>query len=281
MNIGIGLPIGDPGLLITWARRADAGPFTSLGLLDRVVYDNPEPLAALAVLAGATARLRVQTEVLLAPTRDTVLLAKQAATIDRMTRGRLVLGLGVGTRADDYAAVGADMRTRGRRLDEQLAAMRRLWSGADHGDGIGPVGPRPARQGGPEVLLGGFQPAALERVARWADGYLAAAPVPMVADLFDTVRKAWRHHGRDGAPRLVAQVSVALGPERVIDEARTALLDYYAFTGMADRMAAGLLTTPTAIRAAITALADLGADEVVLYCYGPDPDQVDRLADVV
>ncbi|POX64438.1 LLM class flavin-dependent oxidoreductase [Streptomyces sp. Ru62] len=281
MNIGIGLPIGDPGLLTTWARRADAGPFSSLGLLDRVVYDNPEPLAALAVLAGATSRIRVQTEVLLAPTRDTVLLAKQAATIDRMTGGRFVLGLGVGTRADDYAAVGADMRSRGRRLDEQLAVMRRLWSGADHGDGIGPVGPRPARQGGPEVLLGGFQPAALERVARWADGYLAAAPVPMVADLFDTVRKAWRQQGRDGAPRLVAQVSVALGPERVIDEARAALLDYYAFTGMADRMAAGLLTTPTAIRAAITALADLGADEVVLYCYGVDPDQVDRLADVV
>ncbi|MGW5497034.1 LLM class flavin-dependent oxidoreductase [Streptomyces olivaceoviridis] len=281
MNIGIGLPIGDPGLLTTWARQADAGPFSTLGLLDRVVYDNPEPLAALAVLAGATSRVRVQTEVLLAPTRDTVLLAKQAATIDRMTGGRLVLGLGVGTRADDYAAVGADMRTRGRRLDEQLAVMRRLWSGADHGDGIGPIGPRPARPGGPEVLLGGFRTAALERVARWADGYLAAAPVPMVGDLFDTVRKAWREHGRDGEPRLVAQVNVALGPRRVTDEARAALLDYYAFTGMADRMAAGLLTTPTAIRTAVTSLAGLGADEVVLYCYGTDPDQVGRLAEVL
>lgn len=281
MNIGIGLPIGDPGLLTTWARRADAGPFSTLGLLDRVVYDNPEPLAALAVLAGATSRIRVQTEVLLAPTRDTVLLAKQAATIDRMTGGRLVLGLGVGTRHDDYAAVGADMRTRGRRLDEQLAVMRRLWSGADLGDGIGPMGPRPARQDGPEVLLGGFQPPALARVARWADGYLAAAPVPMVAGLFDTVREAWREHGREGRPRLVAQLSVALGPQRLLDEAREALLRYYAFTGMADRMAAGLLTTPTAVREAITALVDLGADEVMLYCYGLDPDQVDRLADVV
>ncbi|CAM5642150.1 MULTISPECIES: LLM class flavin-dependent oxidoreductase [Streptomyces] len=281
MNIGIGLPIGDPSLLTAWARRADAGPFSSLGLLDRVVYDNPEPLAALAVLAGATSRIRVQTEVLLAPTRDTVLLAKQAATIDRMTGGRLVLGLGVGTRADDYSAVGADMRTRGRRLDEQLAVMRRLWSGADHSDGIGPIGPRPSRRGGPEVLLGGFQPAALERVARWADGYLAAAPVPMVAGLFDTVREAWREHGREGRPRLVAQLNVALGPQRLLDEAREALLSYYAFTGAADRMAAGLLTTRAAIRESITALADLGADEVVLYCYGLDPDQVDRLADVM
>ncbi|GLX49094.1 luciferase [Streptomyces hygroscopicus subsp. hygroscopicus] len=281
MNIGIGLPIGDPGQLTNWARRADAGPFSSLGLLDRVVYDNPEPLAALAVLAGATSRIRVQTEVLLAPTRDTVLLAKQAATIDRMTGGRLVLGLGVGTRGDDYAAVGADMRTRGRRLDEQLAVMRRLWSGADHGDGVGPIGPLPSRPGGPQVLLGGFRPAALERVARWADGYLAAAPLPMVADLFDTVRKAWREHDRAGSPRLVAQVSVALGPTRVVEQARDALTDYYAFTGMADRMAADMLTTPDTIRAAVTSLADLGADEVMLYCYGTDPDQVARLADVV
>ncbi|MET8769220.1 LLM class flavin-dependent oxidoreductase [Streptomyces sp. NPDC004658] len=281
MNVGIGLPIGDPSLLPTWARRADAGPFSSIGLLDRLVYDNPEPLTALAILAGATSRIRVQTEVLLAPTRDTVLLAKQAATIDRMTGGRLVLGLGVGTRADDYGAVGADMRVRGRRLDEQLAVMRKLWSGAELGDGIGPVGPRPARQGGPEVLLGGFRPTALQRVARWADGYLAAAPVPMVADLFDIVRRAWRAYGREGRPRLVAQVSVALGPESVIDEARAAMLGYYDFTGMADRMAAGLLTTSAAVRATIAALADLGADEVMLYCYGPDPDQVDRLADVV
>ncbi|MYX44206.1 LLM class flavin-dependent oxidoreductase, partial [Streptomyces sp. SID89] len=89
MNVGIGLPIGDPATLLTWARRADAGPFTTLGLLDRLVYDNPEPLVALAVLAGATSRIRVQTEVLLAPLRDTALLAKQAATLDRMTGGRL------------------------------------------------------------------------------------------------------------------------------------------------------------------------------------------------
>ncbi|MFF4693165.1 LLM class flavin-dependent oxidoreductase [Streptomyces sp. NPDC001307] len=181
-------------------------------------------------------------------------MAKQAATIDQMTGGRHVLGLGVDTRDDDYAAAGADMRTRGRRLDEQLAVMRRLWSGEPYGGGFGPIGPLPARPGGPEVLLGGFRPAALERVARWGDGYLAAAPVPMVADLFGTVRKVWQEHGRDGEPRLVAQVNVALGPQDVIDQARTALLSYYAFTGMADRLAEGMLTTPAGIRSAINSL---------------------------
>ncbi|MYX71745.1 LLM class flavin-dependent oxidoreductase [Streptomyces sp. SID3915] len=281
MNIGIGLPIGEPAALLTWAESADAGPFSTLGLLDRLVYDNPEPLVALAVLAGATSRIRVQTEVLLAPLRDTALLAKQAATLDRMAGGRLVLGLGIGGRDDDHQVTGIDMRTRGRRLDEQMAVMRRLWSGTPYGDGVGPIGPPPARPGGPEVLFGGFRPAALERVARWGDGFLAAAPPSWAGGLFDIVRTFWREYGRDGEPRVVAQVDVALGPQDVIDDARSRMHDYYAFTGTSDRMVAGLLTTPTGIRDAIAAFAGLGADEVMLYCHGLDPHQVDRLADAL
>ncbi|MFF6998200.1 LLM class flavin-dependent oxidoreductase [Streptomyces sp. NPDC008313] len=281
MNVGIGLPIGDPTTLLTWARRADAGPFSTLGLLDRLVYDNPEPLIALAVLAGATSRIRVQTEVLLAPLRETALLAKQVATLDRMTGGRLVLGLGIGGRDDDHLATGVDIRTRGRRLNSQMAQMRRLWSGEPYGDGVGPIGPEPARPGGPEVLFGGFKPAALERVARWGDGFLAAAAPSWAGGLFDTVRGFWKEYGREGEPRFVAQVNVALGPPDVIDQARSAMHAYYEFTGMADRMTAGLLTTPAEIRDALAGFGDLGADEVMLYCYGLDPDQVDRIADLL
>ena len=189
MNIGLGLPVTDPGVLLDWARRADAGPFSTLGLLDRLVYDNPEPLVALAVIAGATTRVRVQTEVLLAPLREPALLAKQSATLDRLCGGRLVLGLGVGGRLDDHLASGTDIGTRGRRLDEQMALMRRLWSGQPYGDRVGPIGPAPARPGGPEVLFGGFQPAALERVARWGDGFLAAAAPSWAEGLIDTVRR--------------------------------------------------------------------------------------------
>ncbi|MGC5343059.1 LLM class flavin-dependent oxidoreductase [Streptomyces sp. DT171] len=281
MNVGIGLPIGDPAALLTWARRADAGPFSTLGLLDRLVYDNPEPLVALAVLAGATSRIRVQTEVLLAPLRDTALLAKQAATLDRMTDGRLVLGLGIGGRDDDHQVTGVDKHTRGRRLDEQMAVMRRLWSGEPYGDGVGPIGPAPARPGGPEVLFGGFRPAAIERVARWGDGFLAAAAPSWAGDLFETARRFWKEYDRDGEPRIVAQINVALGTDDQVHDARANMHAYYTFTGTADRMVDGMLTTPAGIREAIAAFADLGADEVMLYCYGLDPDQVDRLADLL
>lgn len=78
----------------------------------------------------------------------------------------------------------------------------------------------------------------------------------------------------------MAQVNVALGPQDVIDDARASAHAYYTFTGMADRMVAGMLTTPHEIRDAIVGFTDLGADEVMLYCHGLDPDQVDRLADI-
>lgn len=282
MKIGLGLPIDDPALLLAWARRADAGPFSTLGLLDRLVFDNPEPLVTLAALAGATSRIRVQTEVLIAPLHRTALLAKQTATLDRVSGGRFTLGIGVGGREDDFLAADVDPRGRGRRLDEQMALLRRLWAGEPHGEGAGPVGPSPLTPGGPEVLFGGFAPAALERVGRFGDGFLGAALPPQHLDgLFREVENAWEKYDRPGRPRLVAQISVALGPQDTVDRARRNLLDYYAFTGRAAYMADGLLTTPRTIGAAVAALAGIGADEVVLYCWAPDPAQVDRLAEVV
>src|SRR6185295_4372783 len=167
MQLGLGLPISAPAQLPAWARAAEAHRFDTLALLDRLTFDNPEPLTALAVLAGATSRIRLQTEVLLGPLRQTALLAKQVATLDRMSGGRFVLGLGIGGRADDHAAAGTPMTGRGRMLDDQLAALKEIWRGDV-------IGPRP--HGDPAILIGGFAPAALRRVAAHADGFICAAP---------------------------------------------------------------------------------------------------------
>ncbi|MEU2871892.1 LLM class flavin-dependent oxidoreductase [Streptomyces olivoreticuli] len=279
MKIGIGLPIDDPALLLSWARRADAGPFSTLGLLDRLVFDNPEPLITLAALAGATSRIRVQTEVLIAPVHNTAMLAKQTATLDRISGGRFTLGIGVGGREDDCLAAGIDIHRRGRRLDEQMTRLRRTWSGEPYGDGVGPIGPVPATPGGPEVLFGGFAPAAIERVGRFGDGFLGAAlPPQFMAGLFRDVESVWEKYERPGRPRLVAQVNVALGPQETVDQARHNIRDYYDFGGRADHVANGLLTTPEGIREAVDAFIGVGADEVMLYCWSSDVDQVDRLA---
>ncbi|MCW7986399.1 LLM class flavin-dependent oxidoreductase [Streptomyces sp. G7(2002)] len=282
MSVGLGLPIGDPAQLLSWARRAEATPFTTVALLDRLVFGNPEPLITLATLAGATSRIRLQTEVLLAPLHRTALLAKQAATLDLLSGSRFTLGIGIGGRDDDYLASGIDLRTRGRRLDTQMATLRRLWSGEPLSADVGPIGPGPARPGGPEVLFGGFVPAALERVARWGDGFLGAALPPGHMDgLFRQVEDAWDRAGRRGRPRLVAQVNAALGPQPTLDRARAELRAYYAPHSYTDHVVNGLLTSGDQIREAVAAFRAIGADEVMLYCWSPDPDQVERLAGAV
>ncbi|MGY4955228.1 LLM class flavin-dependent oxidoreductase [Streptomyces nigrescens] len=282
MSVGLGLPIGDPAQLLSWARRAEATPFTTVALLDRLVFGNPEPLITLATLAGATSRIRLQTEVLLAPLHRTALLAKQAATLDLLSGSRFTLGIGIGGRDDDYLASGIDLRTRGRRLDTQMATLRRLWSGEPLSADAGPIGPAPARPGGPEVLFGGFVPAALERVARWGDGFLGAALPPGHMDgLFRQVEDAWDRAGRTGRPRLVAQVNAALGPQPTLDRARAELRAYYAPHSYTDHVVNGLLTSGDQIREAVAAFRAIGADEVMLYCWSPDPDQVERLAGAV
>jgi alkanesulfonate monooxygenase SsuD/methylene tetrahydromethanopterin reductase-like flavin-dependent oxidoreductase (luciferase family) len=282
MKIGLGLPISAPETLLDWARRAEAGAFSSLGLLDRLVWHNPEPLVALAAIAGATTRIRIQTEVLLVPLRDTVLLAKQCATLDRISGGRFTLGVGIGGRADDFAAVGRDVRCRGALMDTKLADLRRLWTGAPHSAEVGPIGPVPrprsAPHAGPEVLVGAFRDRALQRVGRWGDGFLGAAPPSFLGRLFRSVERSWKEQGRSGRPRLVAQANVALGPEAVIAAARAEIGAYYDDPEVAGYMLTGLLTTPAALRAAVSAYADLGADEVMFYCWSADPDQVDRIA---
>src|SRR5690348_12590032 len=108
MKVGIGLPATIPGVtgesVLEWARAADAGPFSSLGIVDRLVYGNYEPLVTLAAVAGATNRIRLMSTVILAPLRNAAVLAKQALSVDALSGGRFVLGLGVGGREDDFQA---------------------------------------------------------------------------------------------------------------------------------------------------------------------------------
>src|SRR5947209_2095479 len=210
MKIGIGLPASIRGvsgnLLIDWARKADAGPFSSLGIIDRLVFPNFEPLITLAAAAGVTQRIRLMTTVLLATLRNPGMLAKQAATLDALSGGRLTLGLGVGGREDDFRAAPAEFHNRGKRFEEQITTMKRIWSGQPLSDDVGPIGPQPVQEGGPEILIGGYSPTAIKRVGRWGDGIiLGGSGDPTVAHQFYSIaEESWKAEGRSGKPRFVA-----------------------------------------------------------------------------
>src|SRR5512145_3351805 len=170
MRIALGLPsriIGATGdLMLEWITRAEGGPFSSVVVTDRVVSQALEPLSVLAMAAGATQRIRLMTSVVIGPTRETTLLARQAATIDLLSGGRLTLGLGVGVRENDYLATGFDFHRRGRRAEEQLPLLRRLWNGEGLSQEITAIGPSSPRRGGPEMLIGGYVPAIAGRIAK-------------------------------------------------------------------------------------------------------------------
>jgi alkanesulfonate monooxygenase SsuD/methylene tetrahydromethanopterin reductase-like flavin-dependent oxidoreductase (luciferase family) len=277
VDIGIGLPNTVPGatgeILLEWARRADAGPFASSATLDRVAYRSADPFPLLAAAAAVTSRVTLAAMIAIGPIRSPALLAKQSATIDSISGGRLVLGLGLGARHEDYDYSGSDYRDRGRRFSEQLPDLRDMWEEAR-------VCPPAFRPGGPRVLVGGGSGPALARMARNADGYAhGGGPPRAFARAASEALAAWADAGRPGRPELWGQAYFALGDQ---DSGTAYLRDYYAFTGpFAEKIATGNLTTPGAVRDFVRGYADAGCDHLVLLPTVSDPAQLGRLADVV
>lgn len=279
MRVGVGLPTTVPGTsrrtLLDWARLADQGPFSSLGVLDRLVYDSYDPLISLAAVAAVTTHVKLATTIVIGPIQNNVLLAKAAASLDALSGGRLVLGLAVGARKEDYDAAGIDYHTRGRRLQEQLSILRDIWE-------EGKWTPGEVRPGGPELLVGGLSDVSYARMARYADGYVhGGGPPRAFARAADKARAAWLDSGRPGKPQLWAQGYFAFG-EEAAEAGAHYLQHYYAFTGpFAERIAAGLLTTPQAIAGFLRGYAEAGCDELVLFPTSNDISQLAQLARVL
>ena len=286
MDIGIGLPSTIPDTegrtLVEWARTAEQAGFSTLGTIGRLVYPNYEEFVALGAAAAVTSRIRLTTSTLLAPLHSNpALLAKQAASLDRLSGGRLVLGLSLGGREDDYIASGLSTHGRGHRLEEQLAMMKRVWSGEDFGT-AGGIGPEPARPGGPEIILGGAAEATFRRVARFADGWIMGGGTPdMFAQLAAAVDQAWQEAGRPGRPRKLTLAYFALGPDARAQADRY-LQDYYGWLGdIASQIAAGAAVSAEMVKSYVAAFEASGCDEVIFVPTAARLDQVSLLASAV
>lgn len=259
--------------LVEWAQKADDGTFSSVGVVDRVVYECHDPLITLAAAAEATTRVGLVTMVVIGPLRDNASLATEAAAIASASGGRLTLGLAVGARTEDYDALGISPQGRGDRLTEQLLDLRLFWEAdetlRDSGD--------------PPLLVGGANDASFLRMARYADGYVhGGGPPRTFARAADSARTAWSELGRSGAPRFWAQGYFALGDVDTVERGRAYMRDYYAFTGpFAERIAEGMLATPQAIAQFVRGYAEAGCDELVLFPAVADLAQIDLLADAL
>jgi alkanesulfonate monooxygenase SsuD/methylene tetrahydromethanopterin reductase-like flavin-dependent oxidoreductase (luciferase family) len=284
MEIGIGLPNAVPRAtgdqLTNWARAAEEAGFSTLGTIDRLVFDSYESIVALSAAASVTERIRLTTDVILGPLRQNpAMIAKQVLSLDALAGGgRAVLGIGIGAREDDYGVSGLDMSTRGQWLDAALPTIRAIF----HGDGDleTKVGPRPGN-GGPTLLVGGGVEAAFERTARYADGWTQGGSGPdQFAEDVTKLDEAWRKEGREGTPYTLALVYFSLGPDAQ-KHAEEDLGAYYEWLGddLKQMIIGSAAKDADTVKQYADAFEGHGCDELIFFPAASDPQQVSLLAD--
>jgi alkanesulfonate monooxygenase SsuD/methylene tetrahydromethanopterin reductase-like flavin-dependent oxidoreductase (luciferase family) len=284
VEIAIGLPTTIAGAtgeqVLEWAKRADAAGFSSLGTIDRLIYPNYEPLIALTAAAAVTERARLITAIALLPLRqNAALFAKQAASLHKLSDGRLVLGVAPGGRADDYEAVGVPFKQRGKLMDEMLDEITRIWAGEERGfaGGIGPdVSDNP-----PSIVVGGRADAAFRRAATYGDGWInGGGPPAAFAEAREQAHQAFREAGRD-QPRVLSLTYFSLDADPE-EQTRKTIGDYYAFAGeYQSAVIQGTAKGEDEVKERVRGFAEAGCDELIMFPASPDPDQVDKLAAAV
>jgi len=254
-------PVEDGRFATSFARMVEDLGFESLWVVEHVVmsveyssvypYDpsgrspftaevaQPDPLIWLAHVAAVTQRVRLATGVLIVPQRNPLILAKECASLDRLSGGRLELGIGVGWVREEAAALGVSFEDRGRRTDEYLEAMRTLWRepvASFHGEHVRfdrvVSNPKPLQEGGVPILVGGHSKAAARRAGRYGDGfYPLGVTEEKLALLLEVMRESAAQAGRDpgaieltliGMPDLAsAERNARLGAGRTVIAAKS------------------------------------------------------------
>lgn len=233
----------------------------------------------LGAAAGVTERIGLMTDILLAAVREPILLAKQAATLDQLSGGRFVLGLGVGARPDDFAVSNFNFEDRGKRFDAALDLMYRAWRGEPVPGTDKPVTPRPVNGHSVPIIIGGTSEQSIGRVVKYGIGYTQGGGKPEgLKAMMDRVNAAWNAAGRSGKPQFRALAYFALGDE-VHEEAQSNVMDYYGDWG--DGVWQGAMKTADEARELVMAYEAVGCDELMIFMTAPAVTQADRLAEAV
>lgn len=290
MDIGICLPYMKRDLnrdtLVEWCKLIDNGPFSSLSCGERITDYTFEMRNVLAFAAALTERVRIVPSLYVLPMHSSVWAAKEIATLDQLSNGRVTLTVGVGGREDDYRAVGASFKQRHQRMDEQVAEMRRIWKGEPPFDGADEVGPRPRQHNGPPILAGAMGPKAIARAAQWADGLYSFSmngSKQETEDMFQMGRECWQQAGRQTAPYLMGGFWYCLA-----DNAEQQLKEYvYQYLKVLGKSLATTIADSMTrhndenILQAIADMEAAGAEEIFLVPATADITELERLIKLV
>jgi len=294
LHVGIGIPANapdaEPRTALEFAHRAEQAGAHSVWAADRLVFDNQEPLLSLAAVAATTTRVRLGTCVLLATLRPAVLLAKMVGTLDQLSGGRVTLGIGVGSRADDFAAAEVDWEHRGGRADELVQLLRLAWSGSPirysgrfYELDVGPVGPGPVQPHLP-IWFGGSAPSALKRIGHIADGYIGGSGggPPGFRANWEMIRRHAEAAGRDpGSITPAALIYACVDDDRANAQSKAAAhLAHYYGPRRTDTSSYMLGSADDCLRVA-TAYFEAGVQTMILGSVTADLRYVDRLCEQV
>jgi len=294
-NIGLAwvnpAPLTKPDNVINFAKKCEAMGCHSMWTIDRIAYDNLEPLTILAAAAGATQKIRLGTSVLLGNLRHPSHVAKIVATLDFISNGRVTLGLGFGSRETDYKAVEIPYEHRGSRAVEQVQLMKRLWT-EDNVTHKGrffnveniSIGPRPIQKPHPPIWTGGSAEAALKRAGTWADGFICgSSAIPDFPTTWEKVSGYAKAAGRD--PNKIAKAGLTFmaindDQAKAVKTVEDYVMRYYGRL-RADVANTSLVGTSAAIIDRIGDFLSKGLDTLIIGLADPDPRQLDLFGEKV
>ena len=289
MKLGIGLPNTlvpelNRGLFLDWARVADRAGFHVFGTIDQPGYDSWDPLISLAAAAAVTERVRLATTILQLPNRNEINVAKQAAVIDRLSGGRLDLGLAVGGRESDYQAFGVKMRAPGRKFERQIRKIRRTWRAAKKStDADGITGPAPLQKPLPPIWIGAMSERGIARATTMGDGFIfATVGSQMMAEQTPKIRAAAEAAGKKKFQIVgLAYCAVGEDPVAALEAGARSVLRYYRvqlWTEPKNLIHAG---PPEVIAQAAKEYEQAGLDILILCPQIAEVKQVEQIAEHV
>jgi alkanesulfonate monooxygenase SsuD/methylene tetrahydromethanopterin reductase-like flavin-dependent oxidoreductase (luciferase family) len=267
--------------LLEWFRRVDSGPFATIATGERVLWPQVEQQAFLAAAAAVTERVKVMSHIMIVPMHPPVLLAKRLASIDVISDGRLVLGVGTGGRDEDYRAAESTVDSRWARLDDAVSVMRAVWRGEPPWDDASEaVGPIPVQDGGPPVYTSASGPKALARAAKWADGWQGALMSAELDPMSAAVRvhlDAWEAAGRNHRPYLMNSLWFALGEgaEQRLNDAAAGYVHLPA--GSSSPFGPLPVHNSDGVKRAVDNCRDAGFDELMFIPVTDDLGELDLL----